>query len=311
MIKLSENEIYSGFEGIGLDGISDSKLTALFTFVSKAKNSFQVAQIENQIKGLDKLSLEEIKDIAKSFYTKYFRLPKINTISPETLNKIWDYYDSVFGKIDYKIVNTFLNEQELFDIPIDIDDNNEIYGRVNKSIVTDRFNLLDKDRKKYFLSIELGRSLTLMTPSLLVHEYAHILQENVLGYAKDCLNAEIISMFLEKVMAYEIDSNGVILALNERLRFAHLISECESIKEEKNDMFRYALLVYIKATIIAGKMFDMYLREKRLGEKDKYMYDIQDVFDGKKTVEDVIMGRNITIKQCQKPNLLARRAHLK
>ena len=65
MIKLSENEIYSGFEGIGLDGISDSKLTALFTFVSKAKNSFQVAQIENQIKGLDKLSLEEIKDIAK------------------------------------------------------------------------------------------------------------------------------------------------------------------------------------------------------------------------------------------------------
>ena len=311
MIKLSENEIYSGFEGIGLDGISDSKLTALFTFVSKAKNSFQVAQIENQIKGLDKLSLEEIKDIAKSFYVKYFRLPKINTISPENLSKLWDYYDSVFGKIDYKIVNTFLNEQDLFDIPIDIDDNNEIYGSINKSIVANRFNLLDKDRKKYFLSIELGRNLTTMTPSLLVHEYAHILQENVLGYAKDCLNTEIISIFLEKVMAYEIDSNGVIPALIERLRFAYLISQCENIKEEDNEIMRYALLVYIKSTLVAGKMFDMYLREKRLGEKDKYMYDIQDVFDGKKTVEDVIMGRNITIEQCQEPNLLARRAHLK
>ena len=310
MIKLSESEIYSGFEGIGLDGFGEDKLKALFKFITKTKNSFQIAQIESQIKRLDKLSIEEIKDIAKSFYTKYFRLPKINTISPETLNKLWDYYDSVFGKIDYKIVNTFLNEQELFDIPIDIDDNNEIYGRVNKSIVTDRFNLLDKDRKKYFLSIELGRSLTLMTPSLLVHEYAHILQENVLGYAKDCLNAEIISMFLEKIMAYEIDSNGVMLALNERLRFTYLISECENIKEE-GELIRYALLVYIKSTLIAGKMFDMYLCEKRLGEKDKYMYDIQDVFDGKKTVEDVIMGRNITIKQCQKPNLLARRAHLK
>lgn len=310
MIKLSESEIYSGYEGIGLDGFGEDKLKALFKFITKTKNSFQVAQIENQIKELDKLSLEEIKDIAKSFYTKYFRLPKINTISPETLNKLWDYYDSVFGKIDYKIVNTFLNEQELFDIPIDIDDNNEIYGRINKSIVANRFNLLDKDRKKYFLSIELGCSLTLMTPSLLVHEYAHILQENVLGYAKDCLNAEIISMFLEKIMAYEIDSNGVMLALNERLRFTYLISECENIKEE-GELIRYALLVYIKSTLIAGKMFDMYLCEKRLGEKDKYMYDIQDVFDGKKTVEDVIMGRNITIEQCQDPNLLARRAHLK
>lgn len=311
MIKLSENEIYSGFEGIGLDGISDSKLTALFTFVSKAKNSFQVAQIENQIKGLDKLSLEEIKDIAKSFYTKYFRLPKINTISPENLSKLWDYYDSVFGKIDYKIVNTFLNEQDLFDIPIDIDDNNEIYGSINKSIVANRFNLLNKDRKKYFLSIELGRNLTTMTPSLLVHEYAHILQENVLGYAKDCLNTEIISIFLEKVMAYEIDSNGVIPALIERLRFAYLILQCENVKEEDNEIMRYTLLIYIKSTLIAGKMFDMYLREKRLGEKDKYMYDIQDVFDGKKTVEDIIMGRNITIEQCQEPNLLARRAYLK
>ena len=310
MIKLSESEIYSGYEGIGLDGFGEDKLKALFKFITKTKNSFQVAQIENQIKGLDKLSLEEIKDIARTFYTKYFRLPKINTISPENLSKLWDYYDSVFGKIDYKIVNTFLNEQELFDIPIDIDDNNEIYGRINKSIVANRFNLLDKDRKKYFLSIELGCSLTLMTPSLLVHEYAHILQENVLGYAKDCLNAEIISMFLEKIMAYEIDSNGVMLALNERLRFTYLISECENIKEE-GELIRYALLVYIKSTLIAGKMFDMYLCEKRLGEKDKYMYDIQDIFDGKKTVEDVIMGRNITIEQCQDPNLLARRAHLK
>ena len=310
MIKLSESEIYSGYEGIGLDGFGEDKLKALFKFITKTKNSFQIAQIESQIKRLDKLSIEEIKDIAKSFYTKYFRLPKINTISPKTLNKLWDYYDSVFGKIDYKIVNTFLNEQELFDIPIDIDDNNEIYGIINKSIVADRFNLLDKDRKKYFLSIELGCSLTLMTPSLLVHEYAHILQENVLGYAKDCLNAEIISMFLEKIMAYEIDSNGVMLALNERLRFTYLISECENIKEE-GELIRYALLVYIKSTLIAGKMFDMYLCEKRLGEKDKYMYDIQDVFDGKKTVEDVIMGRNITIEQCQDPNLLARRAHLK
>ena len=40
MIKLSENEIYSGFEGIGLDGFSDSKLITLCKIISKAQNSF-------------------------------------------------------------------------------------------------------------------------------------------------------------------------------------------------------------------------------------------------------------------------------
>ena len=67
--------------------------------------------------------------------------------------------------------------------------------------------------------------------------------------------------------------------------------------------------MYVKSILFAEKLFDMYQNERKQKNKDKYFYQIQDVFDGKIQVEDLIRSRNITPVQTQDLSLLKR--HIK
>lgn len=64
--------------------------------------------------------------------------------------------------------------------------------------------------------------------------------------------------------------------------------------------------MYVKSILFAEKLFDMYLNERKQKNKDKYFYGIQDVFDGKITVEDMIRNRNITTANSQDLGMLKR-----
>ena len=64
--------------------------------------------------------------------------------------------------------------------------------------------------------------------------------------------------------------------------------------------------MYLKSSLYAEKLFDMYLNERKQKNKDKYFYRIQDVFDGKMTVDDLISQKNITVGNSQDMSLLKR-----
>ena len=65
-------------------------------------------------------------------------------------------------------------------------------------------------------------------------------------------------------------------------------------------------LLYVKSTLYAEKLFDMYINERKPKNRDKYFYEIQDLFDGKITVEDILNRREITFAKAQDLTLLKR-----
>lgn len=168
------------------------------------------------------------------------------------------------------------------------------------------------NRKVYFSHINLGKQLTELSAGTLVHEIAHSQQEQNIGYAEDCLNKEIISIFLEKVVALEMDPTGELLRISELTRFNDVLGHYYRLSSNKgllSEEIYIEDLMYIKSTFYAEKLFDMYLNERKQKNKDKYFYQIQDVFDGKITVEELIQSRNITPAKTQDLSLLKR--HIK
>ncbi len=213
-------------------------------------------------------------------------------------------YEEAKDKIESKLTIT-----DPFDLKIGLLKDNAMSGRVLKPLAMISGFESDPSRKVYFSGIELGDQLNLLSASTLVHEMAHIQQESNIGYAADYNYREVISIFLEKVSALEADQTGELLKILERRRlkdaiqcytalahFGNLLSEADKIDD----------LVYLKSSLYAGKLFDMYLNERKQKNRDKYFYGIQDVFDGKRTVDDLISQKNITVANSQDMGLLRR-----
>ena len=73
-----------------------------------------------------------------------------------------------------------------------------------------------------------------------------------------------------------------------------------------SDEDRLNTMTYVQSTLLAEKLFDMYLKERKQKEKDKYIRDIQNVFDGRQTVDDMIGRRGVTLNQCLDTSLIKR-----
>lgn len=167
----------------------------------------------------------------------------------------------------------------------------------------------DPSRKIYFSGIELGDQLNLLSASTLVHEMAHIQQQSNIGYAADYNYKEMISIFLEKVSALEADPTGELLKISERCRLKNVIQNYITLTYFGNSLpeaDKIDDLMYLKSSLYAGKLFDMYLNERKQKNRDKYFYGIQDVFDGKRTVDDLVSQYQINVARSLDMGLLRR-----
>ena len=162
-----------------------------------------------------------------------------------------------------------------------------------------------------FSRILLGNDLTKLSVSTYIHELGHTLQESIPGYADSFLNKEVISIFLEKLSALELDPTGRLLEASERMRFSHLLNVIRILSlNDLTNSFSCEDVIdnykYLHSTLIAQKLFDLYLQEIKQRKRDKYIYEIQDIFDGKIQVEDMISNHSVTIQNAKDLSLIKR-----
>ena len=301
-MEIKDLLIYNGIKGIALDGFSPLNL---HTFDKYTIENFE--RIENiqtnyneEYKKLNNITLREIKNNAEEFYKKYFSCGNILYLDESKIdnnklkqNTIKDFYDAI---------ESFLVEKNIFDLPIKLTDKDYYDASAIQQIYAPVNGYDYPNRKIYFSSFALGRLIPL-SYSMLVHEYAHILQEKNIGYTNDYLNVEMLSIFLEKLCLLE---NKDLLKLVEQFRFlgtynffndsyAKLIIN-PNINEHNIDLIDY--VKYVKSSLYATKLFDMYIKESLPGQKDKYIEEINDVFNGKKQVDDIIGHHGITEGNC-------------
>ena len=302
MISLDDKVKYIGYKSDNLERFRPRILKPvekeLKQYHNLGKNSALI-----EISNLPMINLSEVKSLAKKFYEKYFSLNKVNILLPQKLSqKKYEYIISSSNVEEfYNRLNSEIKKVDPFNMDIALMKGHSINGYAKKEFMIPKYNFLKPNRKVYFSEIGLGDMLTPLSGATLVHEIAHTQMEQNIGYAQDYLNSEVINIFLEKIAALEIDKTGDLLKIQEKFRMEYLSKLYFDICNLGSSMTReqrIANLVYIKSILIANKMFDMYLNEKRIESKDKYIYDIQDIFGGKKTVEDVIGSRNLTIEKC-------------
>lgn len=200
-----------------------------------------------------------------------------------------------------------------FDIPIILDDGHSMNGETLKMLILIPKGFVPNDIGIMlpFSHIKLGNQLTKLSSSTYIHEIAHTQQESNSGYAESYLNKEVISVFLEKLSALESDPSGKLLCISEKTRFMYIARLMEQLVLSENgsilsDDEKLEYSMYIQSTLLAEKLFDMYLQERKQKNKDKYIYDIQGVFDGNQTIEDIINRRNITVNQGKDLSLIKR-----
>lgn len=299
---------YLGYKGINLDNISFKKFGNFINVMPKSdKKSFA------SLLSLPTLSLEEVRELTKSFCQKYFSLSDISYVSLDQLKSNMKFITSTNSTSEfYNRINSFLIKSNPLDLPIHLVEGHSMVGNIEKPLMITPLEPQGNNRQVYFSHISLGKQLTQLSAATLIHEIAHSQQEKNIGYAEDYLNKEIISIFLEKVAALEMDSTGELLRISELTRFYDVLNHYYSLSLKKgiiSDASDVDDLLYVKSTFYAEKLFDMYLNERKQKNKDKYFYQIQDVFDGKITVEDLIQSRNITPAKTQDLGLLKR--HIK
>lgn len=306
MDKLNYKIIYGGYKGIALDGFSIKSLNVLRNTLVKLPIDSKV--IIDYYNALEDMSLDEVRSLTKKFCEDYLDIRDVMMINRDGIDMAY-IADSNSGEEFYGKVNALLKPISPFDLDIHLVEGILLVGKVHKPLIISP-DALDIDiRKIYYEYIELGKRLNLLSVPIYAHEIVHTEVDQNIGGVEDLLNREVLSIFLEKVAALKVDSTGKLLKLCERIRFNDLVTYYRVLMLPKEIVGMEKIidgLMFMKSTLIAEKLFDMYMSERKEKNRDKYMDDINAIIDGKMTVEEMISKRRISIAQCQDYGLFLR-----
>ena len=188
---------YLGYAGANLENLNLESFRRLKSVVSYIINSPNYNKLNILLERLPSLSLEQVKESTKKFYEKYFYLNNILTISLNKVQENAGYISLATTPTEaYQRINSLLTSINPLNIEIRLVEGHSMTGLVSKPLAMISTSLDNPLRKVYFSHLELGKQLNLISTGTMIHELAHLEQEQNIGYAEDYLNKEIISIFL-------------------------------------------------------------------------------------------------------------------
>ena len=130
------------------------------------------------------------------------------------------------------------------------------------------------------------------------HELMHALLESRPGYTSDLVYREVISVFIERVFAERLKQEESISL--EKIRTTYemslLINNSSSKSKAKEDDVLHAI-----GSLMGIKLYEKYSNEKKEKKKKEYFEDIQNIIDGRMTVEKLLNKRGITVNGALDP----------
>ena len=252
----------------------------------------------------------QIKEFAKTFFERFFRLHPVKTISNEEYQEICLHYVSKGGKPEnlLDMCNTLnLSSKSVmpYELPISyITSTLPLVGTVQKPSFLKPNEKYLKKQNVYFSKIILGNPITEITPYSYIHEIIHTQVESVKGSVRDYRNSELLPIFVELLAVYETSSNKEVLnyIINARLRdILEKISLIYTGKGDPQSLLLYA--TYVKSTLQALQLFDIYTNSEQ-EIKQEIINGIQNIFDGKLVLEDFLTKYTVSIGKSSNPELI-------
>lgn len=246
--------------------------------------------------GLPTITLEEVLERSLNFYKNHFDLHDI----PINKEITTDFVKNLNGIIDLAEITKATSLLSPYQLPISLVSGHSMVGDVSKIVACDPNNHQSMNVPFIFYGINLGNELTALSIATHIHEISHTQTESVLGYTEDYHNKEVISVFLEKVAALELDPLGNLLRTSERMRYRVLFEHLTNLyiylrkPDPKNYNSVLESSMYIESTLKAEKLFDIYQNARKPKEKARILSAIQSVFDGQMTVEELLQKNQVT-----------------
>ncbi|MDE5889328.1 MAG: hypothetical protein K2H20_04845 [Bacilli bacterium] len=226
-----------------------------------------------------KVPLEEALLRSKSFLDENFKLHKVLTIKPiKLVKKCLSVY---FPVHPYKIPLSSIESPDIF----------------NGSVV----EYLPKGTDKTIIkNIILNSPTTEHTSIQYVHEIAHTQVDSQKGCLNNYYDAEVLSIFLELVHAFSIDSTENLLRINDSRRILEMLTISEQLLSIPR-IYRATLIEnskYLCSGLKAYNLFITYYYGPNAVRKEM-LKSVSQVFNGEITVEDMLAKYDITFENSQ------------
>lgn len=299
-----------GFEDRGEIRLFDNRLLNIREQIRK------IPYIKIEDAKLDELT---IKENTAEFFEKNFKLHDVLYADKDDIINI--YKNGVYTEEELtKKIHDVSNLVSPFSIPIVTTNDKVVTGEVVKIKILVSEELARKMENvfnKIHLGIEDTKALTKISACIYAHELTHVLLESKKGSVKKAENNEMLSIFMEKLAALEMDESLELLRSMEciRLKFfaddnIESLRQISSVKQKfpnisYSDILKKAVVngisynallrfsQYLVSTLEAEKLFNIYFNGDE-SIRNEIIFEIQKAFDGKQTVEDLLDKYNIT-----------------
>lgn len=274
-------------------------------------------EIGNNIIDLDDLLLDIYKMLANINYnikSKLWFCTKNGLVSnaKKILNNYFDLHDVVylpekicnnacflldFGLVDSRSLSENLSFLAKTISPYDIPIKYDCDSITQQSIILDTL---------YYNSINVNKKNSKSVIIEYIHELGHVQLNNQNGVIADYHNREVISIFLEKLSALMLDDSENLLRNIQLSRYQDLLKCFEFLNNENvDDMYKLEASVYVVSSLKAEQVFGLYLNND--GKfRERMLLSIQNIFDGKQTVEDFLEKYDVDFENSKDKNILKR-----
>lgn len=257
---------------------------------------------------LDCISEDELKKLTKECLNNYFSLHNIKKTRD---NYTLSTKGKIFGFQINKAWNKCLEEADPYSIPIKYYNAESNFGYLLMAYPRLKIDMDFKIENVGMVAIILGSELTALSIPSYAHELMHTQLEDKRIYTNDFYNKEVLSRFVEFLVSYNLSTNKEYSYLNRGFTSIYdmkKIVNMNFLKQDLNALINikngrdfsdkeYICLIeistYINSTLVAMELFGNYINADSDSVRRKIIYGIQDVMNGKITIEELLEENKI------------------
>lgn len=162
-----------------------------------------------------------------------------------------------------------------------------------------------------FREINLSNTITEHTSASYIHEITHTQLDRLKGSIREYYNLEVLSIFNELFHAAILDKDERMLRLNDSRRIYEMSVTAQELRdyhEGKSTMDRAELLDCCKYLVSGLKAYNLFIKFYYATDeyKNEILDDIQAVFDGYLTVEELLLKHDISYENSQNKQVLTK-----
>ena len=238
------------------------------------------------------ISSKKMFEDANAFISRHnFHLHAINYVDAETMLKQMQGVTSIEDALSR--INGLITRISPLELPITWTPEHTMAGEIQKPLMLIPDDTYLREAPICFSTILLGNNITKISPATYIHELTHSQLESQKGIVRDYHNKEVLSIFMEKVVAAEQAPKA--FAISDRMRLRALLENMILWYMNRNNhkVITVDQETYIISILKAYNLYDLYNTSSKDIKREILLY-VQKVFNGELTVEDLLTKFHIT-----------------